>query len=118
MLTFFYASRCTTCKRARDFLDRREISYEERDIAAENPTAEEINDWLDRTGIEVEKLFGSGDPRFREKNLRARIPTLTREEAVEILASDGMLLRRPVLVGDDFILFGFKESEWTEHLDP
>ena len=116
MLKFVCYPHCTTCKRARDFLDKRDIAYEERDIATENPTVEELSLWLDRSGLTPDKLFNTSGIRYRSQGLKAKIPTMTREEALEILSSDGMLVRRPVLVGEDFVLFGFKESEWNERV--
>ena len=114
MLKFIAHSRCTTCKRARDFLDKNGVPYEERDISAENPTRAELEGWLEMCDQEVQRLFNTSGTKYRELKLKTRLPEMSEDEALDLLASDGMLVKRPVLVGDDFAVFGFREAEWSE----
>ena len=116
IMKFICHPRCTTCKKARDFLDRRGITYEERDICLENPSREELSAWLDINGGDIRKMFNTSGIKYRELKLKDRIPEMSRDEALDLLATDGMLVKRPILVGDDFVLFGFREASWNEKL--
>ena len=117
MLTFICHSRCTTCRRARDFLDARGIEYVIRDIAAENPSRTELEKWLGMSGRDVKKAFNTSGQQYRALGLKDRLKEMSAEAALELLATDGMLVKRPVLVGDGFALFGFKEAEWISALE-
>ena len=117
MLTFICHSRCTTCRRARDFLDARGIEYVIRDIAAENPSRTELEKWLGKSGRDVKKAFNTSGQQYRALGLKDRLKEMSAEAALELLATDGMLVKRPVLVGDGFALFGFKEAEWISALE-
>lgn len=117
MLTFICHPRCTTCKRARDFLDARGIEYEARDITAENPSRAELEKWLGMGGRDVKKVFNTSGLQYRALGLKDRLKEMSVDEALELLASDGMLVKRPVLVGGEFALFGFKEAEWISALE-
>ena len=117
MLTFICHPRCTTCKKARDFLDARGIEYSVRDIVAENPARDELEKWLEVSGRDIKKAFNTSGIQYRALNLKERLKEMSADEALELLATDGMLVKRPVLVGDDFVLFGFKEAEWAEKLN-
>lgn len=117
MLTFICHPRCTTCKRARDFLDARGIEYETRDITVENPSRGELEKWLGMGSRDVKKAFNTSGLQYRALGLKDRLKEMSVDEALELLASDGMLVKRPVLVGDGFVLFGFKEAEWISALE-
>ena len=117
MLTFICHSRCTTCRRARNFLDARGIEYVIRDISAENPSRTELEKWLGISGRDVKKAFNTSGQQYRALGLKDRLKEMSAEEALELLATDGMLVRRPVLVGESFVLFGFKEAEWISALE-
>ena len=116
MLTFICHPRCSTCKKARDFLDANSLAYESRDICSENPTRAELAQWLDMTGGDIRRMFNTSGNMYREMKLKDRLPEMSRDEALDLLASDGMLVKRPILVGDGFVLFGFKQSEWDTRL--
>ena len=116
MLTFICHLRCTTCKKALDWLDKQCIKYETRDITAQNPTREELDAWYKLRGGDIRKLFNTSGIQYRALGLKDKLGEMNAEEALDLLATDGMLVKRPVLVGDDFVLFGFKEAEWAEKL--
>ena len=113
MLKLIAFSRCMTCKRARDFLDRRGIDYIERDIISENPTANELNEWLEKSGIDYQNIINTSASKARELGLKKRLDTITKDEVLSLLSEDGTLIKRPILVGEDKVLFGFKESDWA-----
>lgn len=116
MLTFICHPRCTTCRSARDFLDARGIKYVVRDITVENPGRAELEKWLGMSGRDVKKAFNTSGMQYRALGLKDRLKEMSVDEALELLATDGMLVKRPVLVGDEFVLFGFKEAEWISAL--
>ena len=117
MLTFVCHPRCTTCKKAEAFLAGTGAEFEKRDITVKNPTREELEKWLEISGRDIKKAFNTSGIQYRALGLKDRLKEMSAEEALELLASDGMLVKRPVLVGDDFVLFGFKEAEWAEKLN-
>ena len=116
MLTFVCHPRCSTCKKARAFLDAICAEYAARDITSENPTRDELEKWLAVSGRDVKKAFNTSGMQYRALGLKDKLTQMSADEALELLASDGMLVKRPVLVGDGFVLFGFKEAEWAEKL--
>ena len=107
---------CSTCKRARKWLDDHEISYEARHIKEQNPTAAELETWYKKSGLPLKKFFNTSGNLYKEQNLKDRLPEMTEAEQLELLATDGMLVKRPIVVGEDFVLVGFKEKEWEERL--
>jgi len=107
---------CTTCQKAREWLAQHKISYEERDIRADNPKAQELADWLERSGLPIHRFFNTSGQRYRELGLTAKLPDMTPEEQIALLATDGMLVRRPILVAGSLVLVGFREKEWEEVL--
>ncbi len=109
-------SRCTTCKKALKWLDDRGISYNLKDIAADHPDEETLRRFRDRSGLPLKRFFNTSGVKYRENGLSAKLPGMSEAEQFALLASDGMLVKRPLLVGRDFVLVGFKESEWTEKL--
>ena len=114
MNRFICYDRCGTCKKAEKWLTEQGISYEKRPIKEENPTAEELREWRDRSGLPMKKLFNTSGQVYRALGLKDRLPAMTDDEMIDLLASDGMLVKRPVMVTDDAVLFGFKEPEWAE----
>ena len=115
-MLFVEYPKCTTCKKAKKFLDDHKVKYTARDIKAENPTAEEIAAWYPQSGKDLEAFFNTSGMIYREQQLKDKLPNLSEEEKVALLASNGMLVKRPILVLKDKVLVGFKEAEWIEAL--
>ncbi len=115
-IVFICYPRCATCRKAKKWLDDRRISYKMRDIQAENPTLQELKQWWEKSGLPLKKLFNSSGLKYKEMQLSQRLPEMSDEEKLELLASEGMLVKRPVFVGEDRVLFGFRESEWEQML--
>lgn len=114
MLKFICYPRCTTCQRAKSWLDDNNIEYELRDIKLENPTLGELTAWYKKSGLPLRKFFNTSGLLYKSLDLKNKLPTMTEGEMLELLASDGMLVKRPLVIADDFILVGFKETEWRE----
>lgn len=108
--------KCTTCKRAKKFLIENNIEFEDRHIVEENPTREELKKWLDKSGLPINKFFNTSGVLYREMQLKDKVKTLKEEELLDILATNGMLVKRPIIVKEDIVLVGFKEDEWNEKL--
>ena len=108
--------KCSTCKKAKKWLDEQGISYEDRHIIEDNPTVEELKDWHERSGLPLKRFFNTSGMKYRELGLKDKLPEMSEEEQYELLATDGMLVKRPLVVGDDFVLIGFKEALWKETL--
>ena len=115
MLTFICYPKCSTCQKAIKWLDDNGIAYELRDIKLQNPTVEELSLWHKRSGLPLKKFFNTSGLLYKSMELKTKLPTMTEEEMLELLATDGMLVKRPLLIGADFVLTGFKESQWEEH---
>lgn len=107
---------CTTCKKAKAWLDERGVAYEARNIKEENPTAEELKAWHEKSGLPLKKFFNTSGLAYKSLGLKDRLPTMSEEEQYQLLASDGMLVKRPLVVGEDFVLVGFREAQWQEQL--
>lgn len=107
---------CSTCKKAKAWLDERGVDYEARNIKEENPTAEELRAWHAKSGLPLKRFFNTSGLSYKVLGLKDRLPTLSDEEQYQLLASDGMLVKRPLVVGEDFVLVGFREAQWQEHL--
>ena len=107
---------CSTCKKAKAWLDERQVSYEARNIKEENPTVEELKAWHEKSGLPLKKFFNTSGLAYKALGLKDRLPAMTEEEQYQLLASDGMLVKRPLVVGDDFVLVGFREAQWQERL--
>ena len=107
---------CTTCKKAKKWLDERQVSYEDRHIKEQNPTLEEVKQWHKASGLPLKKFFNTSGQLYKSMNLKDKLPDMSEEEQYSLLASNGMLVKRPILVGTDFVLVGFKETEWEEKL--
>jgi len=114
MLKFICYPKCTTCQKAKKWLDDNGIGYELRDIKADNPAAEELALWHAGSGLPLRKFFNTSGLLYKSMGLKDRLPGMTEEEMLRLLAEDGMLVKRPLLVGEDFVLVGFREAEWAE----
>ncbi|WP_317311869.1 arsenate reductase family protein [Clostridium thermobutyricum] len=108
--------KCTTCKRAKKWLSENSIDFEDRDIKENNPSKEELKGWLDKSGLEIKKFFNTSGVLYREQGMKDKVKTLSEDELLDILASDGMMVKRPIVVTESSILVGFKEAEWEEKL--
>ena len=108
--------KCSTCQKAKAWLDAHGVAYTDRDITVQNPTAQELAAWAEKGGLPLEKFRNTSGLKYKALGLAARWPGLREEEKREILAADGMLIKRPVLVGGDFVLTGFREAEWAAKL--
>ena len=115
-MLFIEYPKCTTCQKAKKYLDTKNIKYEDRHIVEENPTKEELTEWINKYNIEIKKLFNTSGMKYRELGLKEKLPNMTDSEKIELLASDGMLVKRPLLILDNKILIGFKEKEYKELL--
>ena len=116
MMLFIQYPPCTTCQKAKKWLDDNGIRYTARHIKEENPTYEELKDWYQRSGMPLKKFFNTSGLLYKSLNLKEKLPSMTEEEQLRLLATDGMLVKRPLLVGDNFVLVGFKEAQWAEVL--
>lgn len=115
-MLFLWYPKCTTCQKAKKFLDEQGADYTPRHIKEENPTVAELRDWWQASGMPLKKFFNTSGMQYRALGLKDRLPGMGEEEQLELLASDGMLVKRPVLVGDGFVLTGFRQAEWEEIL--
>ena len=115
-MLFICYPKCTTCQKAKKYLDARGIGYDLRDIKLENPTREELAAWYERSGLELRRFFNTSGQQYRALALKDRLPAMSGEEMLNLLASDGMLVKRPLLIMADRVLVGFKEKEWEAHL--
>lgn len=113
-MLFVCYPKCTTCQKAKRFLDENGIKYDERNIKEQNPTIEELKDWHKASGLPLKKFFNTSGMLYRSMELAKKLPSMTEDEQFALLASDGMLVKRPILVTDNTVLVGFKESEWEK----
>jgi len=111
-MLFIEYPKCTTCKRAKKWLDEHQVSYEDRHIVEDNPKAEELKEWIAVSGLPVKRFFNTSGMKYRDLGLKDRLPEMSEEEQIDLLATDGMLVKRPLVIGDDFVLIGFKEEQW------
>ncbi|MGI6366285.1 MAG: arsenate reductase family protein [Bacillota bacterium] len=115
-MIFVCYPKCTTCQKARKWLEAKGIAFEERHIKEDNPTIEELKGWHKKSGLPLKKFFNTSGMLYRELRLKDKLPTMSEEEQFSLLASDGMLVKRPILIGDGFVLAGFRESDWEAAL--
>ena len=115
MLVLCYP-RCTTCRKALKWLDEKQIPYTLRDIREENPSLEELRGWYEKSGLPLKRFFNTSGQAYRAMELSKKLPAMTEEEQLALLASDGMLVKRPLAVLEDRVMAGFKEAEWAETL--
>ena len=116
MLKFICYPKCTTCQKARKWLDENNIEYEFRDIKLENPSIEELAAWHRLSGLPLRKFFNTSGLLYKSMELKTRLPNMAEEEMLALLSTDGMLVKRPLAIGEDFVLVGFKEADWAEKL--
>ena len=116
MLKFICYPKCTTCQKAKKWLDDNKIEYELRDIKENNPTFEELREWHKMSGLPLKKFFNTSGLLYKSMGLKDKLPTMSGEEQLKLLSTDGMPVKRPLLIGKDFVLVGFKEKEWSEKL--
>ena len=115
-ITVLCYKKCTTCQKALKWLDAQGIPYTERPIKEENPSREELETWYKRSGLPLKRFFNTSGNLYKEMKLKDRLPQMSEEEQLDLLSSDGMLVKRPLVVGEYFVLTGFKEAEWKEKL--
>ena len=115
-MTFICYPKCTTCQKAQKWLDENGVSYTFRDIKMEHPTYEELSAWHRRSGLPLKKFFNTSGLLYKSMGLKDKLPAMSEDEMLKRLAADGMLVKRPLLAGDDFVLVGFKEAEWESRL--
>ena len=116
MIKYICYPKCTTCQKAKKWLDDNKIEYKLRDIKEENPNIEELSAWHKMSGLPLKKFFNTSGLLYKSMELKDRLPTMSEEEQLKLLSTDGMLIKRPLVIGEDFVLVGFKESEWSEKL--
>ena len=111
-----YYPKCSTCRKAKKWLEENNIEFEERNIIDDNPTYEELKEWYEKSGLALNRFFNTSGMKYRELKLKDKRPEMSEDEQLKLLATDGMLVKRPVIVGDDFVLTGFRVKEWEEKL--
>ena len=116
MLKFICYPKCTTCQKAKKWLDDNNIDYELRDIKEDNPAFEELSEWYKMSDLPLKKFFNTSGLLYKSMELKDKLSTMSEEEQLSLLATDGMLVKRPLLIGEDFVLVGFKEKEWRQPL--
>ena len=113
MVKFICYPKCTTCQKAKKWLDDNQIEYEFRDIKLDNPMLDELTEWHKKSGLPLKKFFNTSGLLYKSLDLKNKLPTMSENEMLKLLASDGILVKRPLLIGDDFVLVGFKDTEWS-----
>lgn len=116
MIKIIQYPKCSTCKKAVKFLQDNNVEFESRDIKENNPTAEELKKWHEMSGLPLKRFFNTSGLKYKELGLKDKLPQLSEEEQYQLLATDGMLVKRPILIGQDFVLVAFKETEWSEKI--
>lgn len=115
-MLFICYPKCSTCRKAEKWLDEHKIEYTKRDIVEENPSYDELKEWYQKSGLLLKKFFNTSGMLYREMQLKDKLPSMSEEEQLKLLSSNGMLVKRPVIVCTDKVLVGFKETEWVEKL--
>ena len=115
-MLFLEYPKCSTCKKAKNWLESNGVEFEVRHIVENNPTAEELKAWYEKSGLPLKKFFNTSGLKYKELGLKDKLPNMTEEEQLNLLGTDGMLVKRPLVIGDDFVLIGFKEPQWAEKL--
>ena len=115
-MIFLCYPKCSTCKKAQNWLDQHQIPYTLRDIKGEKPTAEELKDWHSRSGLPLKRFFNTSGMQYRALELKDKLPNMSEEEQLALLATDGMLVKRPMLIAEQFVLVGFKAADWAAAL--
>ena len=115
-MLFIEYPKCSTCKKAKKWLEDKGIVFEDRHIVEKNPTAEELREWIKKSGLDIKRFFNTSGMKYRDLGLKDKLADIEEEEKLTLLSSDGMLVKRPLVVGDNVVLVGFKEKEWGEAL--
>lgn len=115
-MLFICYPKCSTCQKARTWLEEKGITFEARDIKTDNPTADELTRWWKASGLPLKKFFNTSGLQYKALGLKDKLPAMSEEEQIALLATDGMLVKRPLLIGEDFVLTGFRQKEWEERL--
>lgn len=115
-VTFIQYPKCSTCRKAKKWLQDNNVEFSERIINEDNPKKEELSLWIEKSGLPISKFFNTSGRLYKELNLKDKVKTASNEELIEILASDGMLVKRPIILKDDLVLIGFKEDQWEEQI--
>ena len=115
-MQFLCYPKCTTCQKAKKWLEEHKIQYTERHIAEDRPTFDELKEWHQKSGLPLKKFFNTSGLLYKEMQLKDKLPAMSEEEMLKLLATNGMLVKRPLLVAEDWVLVGFKESEWMEKI--
>lgn len=115
-MLFIEYPKCSTCKKAKKWLDENGVEYIDRHIIENNPSYEELKEWHEKSGLPLKKFFNTSGMLYKSLNLKNRLTTMSEEEQLKLLATDGMLVKRPLIVSDNFVLTGFREKEWIEKL--
>ena len=116
MLIFIEYPKCTTCKRAKAWLDEAGIEYIDRNIKDENPTIDELREWYAKSGLPLKRFFNTSGMLYKQMSLKDKLPQMSEEEQLELLSTDGMLVKRPIIINDDTILVSFRQEEWKQKL--
>ena len=116
MFEFIYYPKCTTCQKAKKWLDDNKIEYVLRDIKEDNPSFKELSAWYKMSGLPLKKFFNTSGLLYKSMELKDKLATISEEEQLKLLATDGMLVKRPLVIGEDLVLVGFKERDWSENL--
>ena len=109
--------RCSTCKRAIKWLDDHNVNYTKRDIKSDNPSYKELKSWYEMSGLPIKRFFNTSGNAYKDLSLKDKLPSMSEDEALKLLSENGMLVKRPLFVDDNYVLVGFKESEWEEQLN-
>ncbi|MBR1391756.1 MAG: arsenate reductase family protein [Lachnospiraceae bacterium] len=115
-MLFLEYPKCSTCQKAKKWLDANGLAYDDRNIKEDNPAIDELREWHNKSGLPLKKFFNTSGLLYKEMKLKDKLPTMSEDEQYELLASDGMLVKRPLAIGDDYVLTGFKEADWTEKM--
>ena len=115
-MLFIHYPKCTTCQKAKKWLDENNIDYTERHIVENNPSYDELKQWHEKSGLELKRFFNTSGLMYKEMQLKNKLPEMSEEEQLRLLSTNGMLVKRPIVVCDDTVLVGFREAQWTEQL--
>lgn len=113
-MLFICYPKCSTCKKAKKWLDEHNVEYTERHIVENNPTYDELKEWFNKSGLPLKRFFNTSGLLYKEMKLKDKLSTMSEDEQLQLLATNGMLVRRPMIVGENTVLTGFKENEWSE----
>ena len=115
-MLFVYYPKCSTCRKAKKWLEENNLEFQEKDIVEDNPNVEELREWYEKSDLPLKRFFNTSGMKYRELKLKDKLPDMSEDEQLELLATDGMLVKRPVIVTDDVVLTGFRQKEWEEKL--